>query len=258
MGVSNAQAVALGNRTEYLKQGDAMVVQAILAAGLTLDRTVVGQLASAINALADARVAASAIVATLVSQMAAVNALPRLGFLVSFDQTVAANATAAYTQSGTTVTVNLTAHGYTVGHMINASATTGGTTANGMYAITSVSTNSFTYTSATSGTTSGNLTLTRRALRAGTQFNIHSVTHVPSGTAFVNFAAPHANANYRVRTSNRTTDAQAFQSQGVHYDRTSAGAPFARTVNYLPMAFTDAGITGFGDFHAVVTVWGWI
>jgi hypothetical protein len=56
-GLSNWSTQQLSNRTAYLKQTDDMVIAAIMAAGITVDRAVAGQLWAAVNALADARVA---------------------------------------------------------------------------------------------------------------------------------------------------------------------------------------------------------
>jgi len=64
--------------------------------------------------------------------------------------------TGTYTQSGTTITVSIASHGYTVGQSVSFT-TTSGTATSGTYLVVTVPTSStFTLTSATSATTSGN------------------------------------------------------------------------------------------------------
>ena len=63
-----------------------------------------------------------------------------------------------YSQTTTTITVTATAHGMVQGDYIDLDFTTG-TATDGIYQITSAATNTFTVTSATSATTSGNVTL---------------------------------------------------------------------------------------------------
>jgi hypothetical protein len=67
-------------------------------------------------------------------------------------------ASATYSQSGTTVTVTKTAHGYTAGQQVQFIVSSG-TLASGVYTIASPATNTFTITAAVSATTSGGGTL---------------------------------------------------------------------------------------------------
>jgi len=62
---------------------------------------------------------------------------------------------ATYAISGTTITITKSSHGYSVGSFVNVDFTSG-TGVNGNYEIQTVTTNTFTLTSATSLTTSGN------------------------------------------------------------------------------------------------------
>jgi hypothetical protein len=115
----------------------------------------------------------------------------------NIDGTTNSNQAATYSQSGTTVTVTLNNHGYLVGHVIYNDITSG-TAVDGEYTITSVATNTFTYTAGTSLTTSGNCSLIRNTIRASQ--NVHSVT-APSATGtsgryVVNFAIAMPDANY--------------------------------------------------------------
>jgi hypothetical protein len=105
---------------------------------------------------------------------------------VNFDGATAANVSGTYSRTGTTVTVTLANHGYIVGNIIYADITSGSAT-DGLYTITSVTQNTFTYTEGGSGSTSGNVTLLRRLIRDS--HNIHSVTYGNSaGRYHVNFS----------------------------------------------------------------------
>jgi hypothetical protein len=66
--------------------------------------------------------------------------------------------TGTYAQSGTTITVTITAHGYTTGQSISFVPSTG-TSTSGTYSVVTAATNTFTITSATSATTSGNCSI---------------------------------------------------------------------------------------------------
>ena len=112
---------------------------------------------------------------------------------VTFNGITNINVTGTYAQSGTTVTVTLTGHGYKVGHMIYADITSG-TGVDGAYKITEVTADTFKYTAGTSLTTSGNITLRRCAIRRGS--GIHSVSDIGTGYYAVNFANEMIDANY--------------------------------------------------------------
>lgn len=122
---------------------------------------------------------------------------------VNFDGTTAANVSGTYSQSGTTVTVTVTNHGHKVGHRIYADATTG-TAVDGYYTVATVTdANTFTYTAGTSLTTSGNITLNRRAIRgSGNVANVVYGTSV--GFYIVNLinSMPDTNYSVSVITSN--------------------------------------------------------
>jgi len=101
---------------------------------------------------------------------------------VNFDGTSAANVNGTYYRSGTTVTVTYNDHGYLVGHVIYASITSGSGTS-GLYTITGITTNTFTYTEGSSGSTSGNVTLLRRTIR--NSYNVHSVTYANAAGQYI-------------------------------------------------------------------------
>jgi predicted phage tail protein len=92
---------------------------------------------------------------------------------------------ATYSQTGTAITVTFTDHGRQVGELVDMDFTSG-TAADGQYVITSVAANTFTVTSATSATTSGNVTLDPTGTPAA--FNVsfvdvQSITVTPGGTS---------------------------------------------------------------------------
>ncbi len=92
---------------------------------------------------------------------------------------------ATYSQTGTTITVTFTAHGRQVGERVDMDFTSG-TATDGEYVITSITANTFTVTSATSATTSGNVTLDTNGTPAAFSVNfvdVQSITVTPAGTA---------------------------------------------------------------------------
>jgi len=80
-------------------------------------------------------------------------------YTISTSQT-RAGLSGTYARSGTTVTVTFNSHGFVVGDTVYLDFTTG-TATDGAFAITAVTTNTFTITHGTSGTTSGNVTIYR-------------------------------------------------------------------------------------------------
>lgn len=119
---------------------------------------------------------------------------------VNFDGATAANVNGTYSQSGTTVTVTITGHGLIAGNVIYSDITSG-TGVDGTYTVATVTdANTFTYTAGTSLTTSGNITLLRRAIRASG--NVGSVTWInATGRFYINFSTVLADSNYAVLIS---------------------------------------------------------
>ena len=130
---------------------------------------------------------------------------------VNFDGSANTNQAATYSQSGTTVTVTLNAHGYLAGHVVYADIQTG-TAVDGQYTITSVATDTFTYTAATSLTTSGNVNLIRSTIRGSG--NIHSVTDYGTGRYYINVATAIPDTNYAVMTNSGETSTGGYNSFG--------------------------------------------
>ena len=117
---------------------------------------------------------------------------------VNFDGTLPANLTGTFTRTGNTVTVNVTGHGHLVGHGIYL---TSGALIEWARVATVIDANSFTFTSATSGTIgSTSCTLNRRSTRKAT--NVHSVVYgtgtTDAGFHIVNMTTSAPDTNYVV------------------------------------------------------------
>ena len=115
---------------------------------------------------------------------------------VNFTAAANTNLTGTYSQSGTTVTVTATAHGYIVGSSISADITSG-TGVDGVYTVTAVTNaNVFTYTAGTSLTTSGNISLLRSTIRGSG--NVSSISDNAVGDYTLNFTTALPDADYAV------------------------------------------------------------
>jgi hypothetical protein len=114
---------------------------------------------------------------------------------VNFDGTTADNISGTYSRTLTTVTVTTSVdHGLIVGHKVFLDFTSG-TAVDGAFVVTGITSSTiFTVTHGTSGTTSGNVTLNRRLIRASG--NVSSVSLLATGKYAVNFTTALPNANY--------------------------------------------------------------
>lgn len=116
---------------------------------------------------------------------------------VSFDGTVAANVSGTYSQTGTEVTVTVENHGHKIGHQIYVKIDSGAALSEIATTVSSVlSPNQFKYISGPSLTTSGNITLSRRAIVG--QGNVASVSYMGPGNYVINFSQEMPDANYCV------------------------------------------------------------
>jgi len=88
--------------------------------------------------------------------------------------------TGTYSRTGTTVTVTITSHGYSTGNVLSFDFTSG-TALNGNYTITSTGANTFTLTTAASGSTSGNVTVTTAFNNIGAVANTVGVLFTATG-----------------------------------------------------------------------------
>lgn len=145
---------------------------------------------------------------------------------VNFNGTANSSLTGTYSQSGTTVTATVTAHGLTAGQVIYSTPSTG-TGVAGVYTVATVtSANVFTYTAGTSLTTSGNVTLNRQTIRASG--NVSSVSDNGTGDYTVNFTAALSDANYAaVITIGGTNNALLFRTLEDSTARSTTSLRFA-------------------------------
>lgn len=118
-------------------------------------------------------------------------------------QTVNNSVTGTYVRTGTEVVVTSTAHGHRVGHKVRFDATSGSAT-DGLFNITAVTANTFTFTHGTSGNTSGDCNLPR--LEIYNSKNIHSVVpaaNTQSSDNHVNLSIDLPDVNYSVQGTSR-------------------------------------------------------
>ena len=125
-----------------------------------------------------------------------------------------------YSQSGTTVTVTMSAHGMAVGDKFYIDITSG-TAVDGAYVVATSATNSFTYTAATSLSTTGNCT---RYVWIRNSYGITSVVWTSSSFYTINFSSAFSNTNYIFNGSGVRTIATtyyAFITEQVSNPRTT-------------------------------------
>ncbi len=150
---------------------------------------------------------------------------------VHFDGTAAANQTATYSQSGTTITVTLADHGLQVGHIVNIDFTSGTATDNTFIVATVPTSSTFTVTAGTSATTSGSGVLKRCPVGAGN--NVASIADCGNGDYGINFTTPFVDGNYAaVGMGNSTATNNPKTTVNIH----AAGnllPPTTKTANAL-------------------------
>lgn len=121
---------------------------------------------------------------------AAPNFLARMW--VYFSGSVDADIFGTWSRTGTLVTVTMTNHKFVTGNRgyLNFNATV----ADGTYTITRVDDNTFTVTSATSGTASGTVTSTRQTIYGSG--NVSVISRITTGDYIINFEKEMPSANY--------------------------------------------------------------
>ena len=126
---------------------------------------------------------------------------------VNFNGTANTNLTGTYSQTGTTVTVTITGHGYITGNSAFLDFTSG-TAVDGAYTVTVTDANTFTVTQA-SRTTSGNVTSVRNTIRASG--NVSSITDNGTGDYTINMTTAMPDANYSIAANAAASGTTDFQ-----------------------------------------------
>ena len=158
---------------------------------------------------------------------------------VNFDGGTADNLAGTYSQTGTTVTVTMTAHGYTTGSSAYLDFTSG-TAVDGLYTVTVTDANTFTVTQA-SRTTSGNVTDRRVTIR--NSGNVSSIADNATGDFTVNFITAMPYANYALTGNILSTSMNQNGMLKIH----TLSASSARVVTITSNTTTVAG----GDFTTI-------
>ncbi len=116
---------------------------------------------------------------------------------VNFDSDTSSNINNVnYSRTLTTVTVTANGHGLTVGNYIEVSVDTGSLSSSYYTIATVPDANTFTFTSGTSGSTSGTLDVIRQQIRGNG--NVAVVTKMGTGTYRVSFKTPMPDGNYAI------------------------------------------------------------
>lgn len=172
----------------------------------------------------------------------------------TIDGTTAANKTGTYTQTGTVVTVSVTAHGLRVGHSVFCDFTSGTATDADFTVATVIDDNNFTVTRA-AATTSGNVTLNFVTVVAGG--NISSISKTTAGDYCLNFTDDMPNANYAITgnviSNNTSTGVSAVFIKGTNAN--VAGPVFKKTVSTIAVIMATASGT-FDHKEATVVIFG--
>jgi hypothetical protein len=178
-------------------------------------------------------------------------------FVVSKQYTIRSlgTKTGTYSRVGTTVTVTITAHGFSTGNVL-AIDFTSGTALDGNYTITSTGANTFTLTTVASGSTSGNVEASTSFTNIGAVANtigvLFTATGVGSGTGVAIDMAASAAALKTIDTLTTTLD-----------DRLYAGGKFifggvrdAKIITFTGLPATASIITNDLEYgyNSVVTL----
>lgn len=144
-----------------------------------------------------------------------------------------------YSQSGTTVTVTMTAHGMAVGDKFYIDITSG-TAVDGAYVVATSATNSFTYTAATSLSTTGNC---QRLVWIKNSYNILKIETTTTGIYTVTFTTAFSNTNYIFNGSGQRT---SLPNQAYGFIVESIPAIRTTTTNKITCFGYDGGSVWYG------------
>jgi len=157
---------------------------------------------------------------------------------VNFDGETADNISGTYARTLTEVVATIAGHGYKVGHVVYADFTSG-TAADGLFTVTAVTTDTFTFTHGTSGSTSGSITMNRRLILGSG--NVSNVTYQAVSNFYVNFTEELEDENYSIVG---LTGGTVFQSNYGSESLNTNGAKTAISVNII---HAKADSTGHSD-----------
>jgi hypothetical protein len=143
---------------------------------------------------------------------------------VYFNGTNADNKSGTYSQSGTTITVTISNHGFAVNDRLYLNFTSG-TAVDAAFQVEATPTPStFTVTSGTSTTTSGNITVELRQIVNAR--NVSSVSRQATGEYIVNFTTPMPDQNYIALVSSGANESRVrarFSSKNFRVDTEGSG-----------------------------------
>lgn len=160
---------------------------------------------------------------------------------VNFDGVTITTSAATYAQSGTTVTVTLSSHGYRVGDRVSADDMTG-TAIDGMYTVATVpDANTFTYTAGTSLTTGGTVNVKKATIRASS--NINSIAYFPTGVYGINFTTAMPNANYACMANCSSQSGTGATTVMINRSSSDFYAPTAQSIVIFTRADSGGAVT---------------
>lgn len=153
-----------------------------------------------------------------------------------------------YSQSGTTVTVTMTAHGMSVGQKVNLTITSG-TAVSGNYTVSTViDANTFTYTAGTSLTTSGNVTQNNFIRGSG---NVLGITDNGVGDYAVNFITAMRDANYIVNGTGSLSVGNGTTVGALVTEKISGLSALLRDTTLCPIHVTNTSGVNLVDGFSV-------
>lgn len=134
------------------------------------------------------------------------------------------NKTGTYSQTGTTITVTIINHGFAVNDRLYLNFTSGSASDSSYVVVTTPTADTFTVTSGTSTSTSGNITVELRQILAAQ--NVSSVSRRATGEYIVNFTTAMPSANYTAiatSSSGQTRMSSKFSSKNLLVQTQSTG-----------------------------------
>ena len=145
-----------------------------------------------------------------------------------------------YVRSGTTITVSITGHGFSVGHQLWLQITSGsGTSA--LYEVLTADANTFTVTDAASGATSGGCSFRNCLINASTGgFSINYANQTANNASyFLNLATSQASGYFTAQIAASMYNAGSNAGEIIYYDFTAPGGRRVRTSKSMAFSVID-------------------